>query len=131
MGSEFSNYDMSSPPVEDFSYRIIKDSEEEWVIESTPVSTGKEDEYGFSKKISFIEKSTYLVKKMEFYDFDGQLSKLIEIRGTKEVYNNKYMITNMIAKNLSNGRNSEINISEIRTGSQINDEIFTLAYIER
>ena len=58
MSSEFSNADMSSSSNSDFTIRHMPESgkNDTWIIESVPVSEDKADEYGFSRKITFLDK---------------------------------------------------------------------------
>lgn len=131
MGSEFSNADMSSPPTEDFNHRILEESNDHYVIESVPVNREKQDEYGYAQKVSKIGKSNFLVTKMDFYDNYDEHFKTIVIEDTKEVAGEKFIIRHMRAENLSNGRRSEIVMSDIRTGTEIRDELFNVASLGR
>ena len=133
MSSEFTNADMSSPNPADFTNKHLSSSGENktWVIESTPVSEEKSDEYGFSKKISYISSDTWQVRKMEFYDFDNKLYKVIEIKAVQPGENGKYIIRDMVATNLSNGRSSEITMDNISLNPQISDNDFTVQNLER
>jgi outer membrane lipoprotein-sorting protein len=133
MSSEFSNADMSSPALSDFSFKYINTdrSGDQWVIESIPASDDKADEYGFSRRISYIDKDSYQTKKMEFYGFDNHLFKVIEIRDVILLRDGKYMIRDMAASNLLNGRKSEIVFSYLSEGTDIDDSVFTLRNLER
>ncbi|MEA1888103.1 MAG: MMPL family transporter [Bacteroidota bacterium] len=131
MGSEFTNADMSSPPTEDFNHEIIKETDEYYIIESEPVNRDKEDEYGYSRKISTIKKSNYVVSKMDFYDSFDELFKIILVKDVKEISGDKYIITHMTAENFSNGRSSEILMEDIRTGTQVRDELFNVTSLGR
>ncbi len=131
MGSEFTNADMSAPPTEDFSHKIIDESENNYLIESKPVNREKEDEYGYSMKISTINKNNYVVSRMDFYDSYDELFKTIQIMDVKEVGNGEFIISHMTAENFSNDRSSEIVMSDIRAGTEIRDEIFNVANLGR
>ena len=131
MGSEFTNADMSSPPTEDFDHTIIDESDNYYVIESKPVDRDKEDEYGYSRKISTIKKNNYVVSKMDFYDSYNELFKTIRIKDVREISGEKFIISHMTAENFSNARSSEIVMSEIRTGTQIRDELFGVTNLGR
>ncbi|MFZ2286101.1 MAG: hypothetical protein WAV93_03860 [Bacteroidales bacterium] len=52
------------------------------MIKSLPVSYEKADGYGFSKKITFLDKSSLKTKKVDSYYFDGELFNPIEIVAT-------------------------------------------------
>jgi len=133
MSSEFSNADMASPSVSDFTHRHLENSGEnnQWIIESTPVSEDKADEYGYSRKISYVSTNTSQVQKMEFYNFDNELFKVIEIRSIFPLTDGKFMVKDMVASNLSTSRKSQILFNNIREGIKIEDSYFTVQNLER
>lgn len=133
MSSEFSNADMSSPSVSDFTYKHLEKSgtNNQWIIESIPVNEDKADEYGYSKKISYISIDNNQVLKMEFYNFDKVLSKVIEIKSIFPLSDGKFMVKNMVASNLNTNRKSEILFTKINEGEQIEDSNFTIQNLER
>lgn len=133
MSSEFSNADMSSPSVSDFTYKHLEKSgtNNQWIIESIPVNEDKADEYGFSKKISYISIDKDQVLKMEFYNFDKELFKVIEIKSIFPLSDGKFMVKNMVATNLNTNRKSEILFTKINEGEQIEDSNFTIQNLER
>lgn len=133
MSSEFSNADMASPSVSDFTHRHLENSGEnnQWIIESIPVSEDKADEYGYSRKISYVSTKTSQVQKMEFYNFDNELFKLIEIRSIFPLMDGKFMVKDMVASNLSTSRKSQILFTNIREGINIEDSWFTVQNLER
>jgi outer membrane lipoprotein-sorting protein len=133
MSSEFSNADMSSPAVNDFTHRHLADSgnDKQWIIESIPADDERADEYGYSRKISYIARETYQVTKMEFYNFDNKLFKTIDIKSTFPLKEGKYMVKDMVATNLINGRRSEIIFSNIREGTVVDDSDFSLRNLEK
>ncbi|MCK7530893.1 MAG: outer membrane lipoprotein-sorting protein [Marinilabiliales bacterium] len=99
MSSEFSNADMSSASNSDFKIRHMPESgkNDTWVIESVPVSEDKADEYGFSRKITCLDKKDLKTKKIDFYNFDNELFKTIEIVATQPqirkrgIYHDRYV----------------------------------------
>jgi hypothetical protein len=133
MSSEFSNADMTSPAVSDFNHKLLADplSDSQWKIESIPVNEDKADEYGFSKKISYISKDKYEVMKMEFYNFDNELFRVIETKATFPMKDGRYMIKNMVASNLKSGRKSEILFKNIIEGGKVDDSVFTLQNLQQ
>ncbi len=133
MSSEFSNADMSSPTLSDFINRHTANSgtDNQWIIESIPVDEDKADEYGYSKKISYISMDKCQVKKMEFYNFDNELFKTIEVKSIYPLTDGKFMIRNMIANNLVTNRKSEIQFSNIDEQVKVDDTFFTVQNLER
>jgi len=133
MSSEFSNADMSSPALTDFSNEHLEGSgsNNQWIIESTPSNEDKADEYGYTKKISYISADKYQVKKMEFYNFDNELFKVIEIEAFYPLPEGKFLVQDMKADNLLTGRKSEIRMTKISVDTQIDDSVFSLQNLER
>ena len=133
MSSEFTNADMSSPTLSDFVNRQVAESGKDnmWIIESIPVNEDKEDEYGYSRKISYIDMDNYQVQKMEFYNFDNELYKTIEIKSVHQMPEGKYMIRDMIACNHVTDRQSEIVFRNITEQVKVDDTFFTVQNLER
>jgi hypothetical protein len=133
MSSEFSNADMSSPAVSDFTHKHLEKSgtNNQWIIESIPANEDEADEYGFSKKISYISIDKNQVFKMEFYNFDKELFKVIEIKSVFPLSDGKYMVKDMVASNLNTNRKSEILFSKINEGVKIDDSNFTIQNLEK
>jgi len=133
MSSEFSNADMSSPSFSDFinKHSGKSGSVSQWIIESTPQNEDIADEYGYSRKVSYISKDKYQVQKMEFYNFDNELFKTIVIKSIFPLQDGKYMIKNMIASNLITDRKSEIIFTNINEQVKVDDSFFSLQNLER
>ena len=133
MSSEFSNADMSSPTLSDFINKHSSESgsNNNWIIESSPVNEEKADEYGYSKKISYIRMDNYQIQKMEFYNFDNEQFKTIEIRSIHPLEDGKFIVKNMTANNLLTNRRSEIILSNIAEGKKVDDSYFSLQNLAR
>ena len=136
MGSEFSNANMTAPGLEDFRYTLLGEEMNQgfdcYKIESVPVSTDLEDEYGYSKSVSWIDKKTYLVHEIYYYDFEGELFKNIVHKEYKKLDNEegKYMVIQMEAKNHQNKRSSEMVMNKVAV-TPTNPDYFTVAYLEK
>jgi hypothetical protein len=133
MSSEFTNADMTSPTLSDFAWKHMERSgnDNQWIIESIPINDDKVDEYGYSRKISYISIDRCQVLKMEFYNFDNELYKIIVIKGIYPLPNGKFIIKSMEADNLLTSRKSAIEMTNITVGSQIDDSVFSLQNLER
>jgi hypothetical protein len=133
MSSEFSNADMTSPTISDFTHKHLEKSgtNNQWIVESTPVNEDKADEYGYSKKISYISIDKSQVQKMEFYNFDNELFKVIEIKSIFPLSDGKYLVKDMVASNLNTNRKSEIRFNNINEGIKVDDSNFTIQNLER
>lgn len=134
MSSEFSNADMSSGSNSDFTIRHMPESgkNDTWVIESVPLNEDKADEYGFSKKVTFLDKKDLKTKKIDFYNFDNELFKTIEIEATQPLAGKEgYIMTDMLAENHLNGRSSRVKFDQINTSASIPDNTFVADNLAR
>jgi hypothetical protein len=135
MGSEFSNADMSVPNLEDFTYAIDGSEQyngkECWLISAVPVDDDVADNNGYSKRVSWVDKSEYFSYKSVFYDFDDILFKEITMSGYEEMGNGKYIIRRMEANNLDNGRRSVMTIDQLQKGSDLTENSFAPSALEK
>ncbi len=133
MNSEFTNADMSSPPVSDFVHKHLAQSgtNSQFVIESVPVDEDKEDEYGYSKKVSYIDMDDYQVHRMEIYNFENKISKIIEIKEFHNLPGGKFMVSEMLSSNLITNRKSEFKMTNIAEGAKVDDSVFSIQSLER
>ncbi len=129
MSSEFTNADMASGSNADFTIKHLQGSGSNgmWTIESTPVSEDIADEYGYSRKVTWLDKSDLKTRKIDFYNFEGTLYKTIEILATipKTDGSGGYIMKEMLATNHINGRSSRVLFNQIDTSGNIPDNTFT------
>ena len=103
-----------------------------YLIESIPVSTALEDQYGYSRSVSWVDKKSYLVHRTLYYDFDGELFKTISNREFRKLddVRNSYMVTHMHALNHSNRRSSEMVMEQVAV-TATKESYFSVAYLEK
>jgi hypothetical protein len=137
MGSEFSYADTTPPTLDDFNYKKLGEQEIEgtlcWEIEMVPVDDDIADENGFSKKISYIAKKDFVIRKAVYYDLDDELHKELSVKQIKELdaKNHKYRPMHMIMVNKQNDRKSIMRVEQIQFSPDVKDEYFTTRYLER
>ncbi|MCK4663023.1 MAG: outer membrane lipoprotein-sorting protein [Bacteroidales bacterium] len=136
MGSEFTNADISTPNLDDFNYKKLGTEQVNvdcWKIESTPKDEDIADENGYSKRIIYIGKKDFVIRKTVYYNLDNELHKILEGKNIKliDTENKKYMATEMTMSNKQNGRKSIWIIEEIVVNPNIKDEYFTTDYLEK
>lgn len=135
MGSEFTNADMSNPNADNFDYNILGTETIEgkscWKIESKCKTEAIASENGFSKRISYIDKSINICYKVEFYNADDKLIRIQTINNYKKQPNGKYFAFNMSMENVQSGRKSEMIIDKLQTGSQLPESAFAPTALEK
>lgn len=134
MGSEFTNADMSSPTMSDFEYMNLGsetyNGKNCWKIESKCKTEAIQNENGFSKRISFIDKTNYVCYKVNYYDFIGKLNRIQIIENYKKQQNGKYFAYKMAMENVLTKRKSEMIIDKFQIGSQLPESAFAPTALE-
>ena len=125
LGSELS--------VEDFDFNRDKGAEsivkkeielngkKYWMIE-TDVSASSAN---YSKVVSYVAQSEYLPVKVETYDKQGKLLKVLEITDYKKLPDNKWRAGKIVIKNVQNKRGTEITLSGIKLNQNLRSSLFT------
>ena len=137
MGSEFSYADMSTPAVEDFNYKFLKDQNVGnhvcYVLEITPKNKTIANENGFSKKIAYIDKHIFIIRKATYYNLAGEKEKEMTVSAITEVdtKHHKYRFKEMTMINLKNERKSVLNNNVIKFTPSISDSYFTTRTLEQ
>ena len=137
MGSEFSNADITSPNIDDYTYKLIGSETvrdlECWKIATTPVKGGIAESTGYSKKIMCVAKKDFMARRTEYYDLDGELLKTLDIMEVKllDEKNGKYQAVDLTITNVRNNRKSQFKIDTIIFNPTVNDEYFTTRYLEK
>ncbi|MBN1560884.1 outer membrane lipoprotein-sorting protein [candidate division KSB1 bacterium] len=137
MGSEFTYADMTPPSLNDFTFHKLDDQEVNGVscyqIEWKPADDARAEENGFNRRITFIAKDDFVVRKSIYYDLDGDLHKELTIAGVIELdsVHKRYRALEMEMVNHQNGRRSIIKSDKLEFTPHINDEYFTTRYLER
>lgn len=88
---------------------------------------------GFSRKISFIGKSDFVVRKAVYYNLFDEKEKEMHVHSIVEMdkENHKYRLKKIEMKNLLDNRSSVMEIEEIKFNPNISKEYFTTRYMER
>jgi hypothetical protein len=112
VGSDFSYEDVSGRNVGADRYKLVKedlyDKKPVFVIESTPITPA-----AYKKKISWIDKSTFLPLKEEFYDIQNQIFKVFTAEEIKPI-DGIQTITKRLMKNVKSGHQTSVEFSDIR-----------------
>lgn len=137
MGSEFSYVDITPRTVAEYNYKLLKEEKQGgvdcWVIEALPKSDKIGEEDGYSKRIAWIGKPDYVLRKAIFYDLDNRLLKEVFAEDIRQIdaANAKFRPFKMTAVNKQNGRKSEFIIEKLVANTGVKDDYFSIRYLER
>jgi outer membrane lipoprotein-sorting protein len=135
MGSEFSNADMSRPNLDNFTYKLIGsetiDGKDCWKIEAIAASRDIENENGYNKRISYIDKSNYLMLKSELFDSANRPLKVHTLSDYRKQSNGRYFAYSMKMENVRSNRRSEMRIDKFLLGSNLDENSFAVTNLEK
>jgi len=131
MGTDFSYNDVSfmTRDAEQDVFSILKEEQVEgktsYVIEGKPKDAG----YTYSKTLLFITKKDNLILKVEFYNKEEKLVKVLELSNYKKVQGvNTPMQTKL--STIATGTSTIIELQKVNYGMKIPEKVFTTKYLE-
>ncbi len=130
MGTEFTYDDLGDRKPEEDNHKLlgtenIRDRECYKVL-----STPKEEDYMYSKKIQWIDKDNYLPLKVEFYDEDEELLKIMTT-SDPETVDNIWVTKDFEMKNVQKGRATIIKTRDIQFNLPFKDGMFTQRMLKK
>ncbi len=131
MGSEFSFEDMGNQEIDKYTYTHLRDETLDgrdcFVLERVPV-----DKYsGYTKMISWVDKSEYRAWKTEYYDRKKSHLKTLTVSDFK-LYNDKFWRpTQMHMQNLQTGKATTLEWSNIAFATGLSDSDFNTNSLKR
>ena len=130
MGSDFTYDDLGDRQPNADSHTILREEELDgemcFVVESIP----NEEEYMYSKTISWVVKDKWIGKKKEFYDEDEDLLKILTV---KEVENIKDYLVITISEmhNVQKDHTTKMELKNVKVNTGISDNKFTERMMKR
>ncbi len=123
MGSDFTYEDMEKRNPNKDSHKLLKtetlEGEECYVIESIPKEEGQ-----YSKRVAWVIKDKWIPLKIEFYDEDEDLLKVLTIPEFKQLEGYWTIITQNM-ENVQRSHRTVITLSNIELEKGLGDEKFT------
>ena len=130
VGSDFTYEDVSGRDIEDDTHAATKEEKlgarDCYVIKSTPKAA--DVDYGY--KLSWIDKTTFLPIKEEYYDRKGELYKVFTADEIKDV-KGLPTITKRTMKNLQSGHMTEVAYIKTDYNIGIEDSLFTERFLKQ
>ncbi|MDA3938411.1 MAG: outer membrane lipoprotein-sorting protein [Spirochaetia bacterium] len=133
MGSDFSYSDMGSSgsSVEDSTQTVLREEKyngrNSFVVESIP-NAGTDNNYG--KYITWVDKSSWLTLKVEFYSKDGK-TQIKELNSENIVKENSHWVAKKITmETLESGHKTILEIKQVKYDIPLNPGYFTTTFLE-
>ncbi|OGL04246.1 MAG: hypothetical protein A3I03_04620 [Candidatus Rokubacteria bacterium RIFCSPLOWO2_02_FULL_68_19] len=124
-GSDFSYEDVSGREPEEDTHKLLREEKvgerPASVVESVPKDPASVD---FSRKVSWIDKATWLPLKEEYYDRRGELARVFTAEELKEIQG-FWTVTKRVMKNVKTGHWSESVMAEVRYNQKLSPDLFS------
>ena len=137
MGSDFSYADMTRRVLDEWRYRLLKESKvgghKVWLIEAVPVSREVEDRYGYLKSVLFIRQDIFMGVRAVHWLKEGKKIKYQENRGIKKI-DGIWIATEQHMKTTKNKQTLHrtiIKYSNIKFNQDLDDSLFTVRKLEK
>ncbi|HIF47005.1 outer membrane lipoprotein-sorting protein [Candidatus Thioglobus sp.] len=141
MGSDFSYADMTDKELNDYSFKLVKETSIKrkegkvpvWVIESTPINQEIIDETGYVKSTLYIRKDNYVLTRAKFYLKKGSRVKYMDVRKLEKfdgiwVAMQTTMTTKQGKKTL---HKTILTNSNVEVNKKISSDMFSIRRIEK
>jgi hypothetical protein len=126
VGSDFLYEDVSGRSLEDDTHELIETTDKLFVIKNVPK---KPDTVKFSYYNVSIDRKTYVPLKMEYYDKNNKLYRIIESKKIEKIQG-FWTVVKSVVTNLKTGNKTEMEFSDIKYNIKLKD-IFEERYLHR
>lgn len=137
VGSDFTYEDVSGRDIPADTHTLLREEKlgekECYVIESVP-----KEPADYLKRISWIDKNSFLPLKEEYYDTQRELSRVFTADRIEEVYFAESQeqksiptVTQRTMKNLKTGHRTSVTFTSVSYNVGLPDDIFTERYLRR
>ena len=136
MGSDFSYFDMTGRDLEDYNFKLLKETKvrghDAWMIEATPRNKKVTKESGYTKTIGIVRKDNYVLVRAINFMRNGKKKYLDMQRLHKQggVWLPD-VLTMTTKKGNSTVHKTILNFSHIKLNKAINNSMFTTRRLEK
>ena len=137
MGTDFTYDDMGGRSVDEDTHKLLREEEingiKYWVVESIP----KDKDYMYSKTVKWIRQDALIPIKVEFYDRQGNLLKVLTIPDIRKqdaclpARQGFWTMFRMEMDNLQEKHKTILEIKEIHYNIGLKDNLFRVSTLER
>ena len=136
MGSDFSYFDMTNRDLDDYNFKILKETQvrghDAWMIESTPNNQQVIDESGYEKTIAIVRKDNFVVVRAINFLSNGK-KKYLDLTQIHEE-NGIWLIDEMSMTTKKGKRTvhkTVLSFSNVTLNGSIDDNVFTTRRLEK
>ena len=137
MGSDLNYSDMTDRNLEDYDFKLLKESKINgkavWIIQSLPRTKEVEEETGYKKSILAVRKDNFVVVKAKMWDSKGSSVKYMDIQKLELIDGIWVATQNHIVKKKGKMTTHQtlLKISTIKFNQTLDKDIFTIRRLEK
>lgn len=124
MGSDFTYDDLGDRKLEDDTHKLLREETMDGKVCFVVESVSKDEDYMYSKTITWIMKDNFIGYKKEFYDEDEELLKVLTIKKYEEI-SGFWIITNSEMKNVQKNHKTTMVLGDVQINTGISASKFT------
>ena len=124
MGSDFTYDDLGDRKLNADNHKLLREETKNDKLCYVVESKSKEEDYMYSKTITWIDKTTFIGVQKEFYDEDEELLKILTINQV-DIIAGFYVITNSTMKNVQNNHSTTMTLRDVKVNTGITAAKFT------
>jgi outer membrane lipoprotein-sorting protein len=137
MGSDFTYADMTSRDINDYTYRIAKETtvrdHKVWVMESIPKSQKTIDETGYTKSYMFVRQDNYVVVRALHILKEAGKKKYLDVKKLEEI-DGIWVATEIemkTTKDKNNLHRTILKLDDVKFNQDMDDAFFSVRRIEK
>ncbi len=137
MGSDFSYADMNKRVLDEWNYKLLKESKvgdhKVWLIEATPVDEVVTERYGYTKSVLFVRQDIFFPIRAVHWVKDGKKIKYMEVKKLEQV-DNVWVATETFIKTTKNKKTLHSTIliwNNVKFNQDIDESLFTIRRLEK
>ena len=131
MGSEFSYEDMSSPEVEEYRYRHLRDEACGELICTVVEQVPLDEKSGYTRKVVWQDTSELRIWKTELYDRRGSHLKTLTFKNYEQYLDQYWRAGEQTMVNHLTGTSTVLHWTDFRFGTNLDESEFTQTALRR
>jgi outer membrane lipoprotein-sorting protein len=124
MGSDFTYDDLGDRKLDADTHKLLREETVDGVECYVVESVSKDEDYMYSKTVTWIRKNNFVGMKKEFYDEDEELLKILSIKDLKEI-DGIWVITHSEMENVQKNHKTTMELSDIKINTGVPSSKFS------